>query len=193
MRDTALLHRSGVVVSGEAVVDADHLPIRSGPVTVRLSKALGLPGLLPDTVGAALRFPSVGWDLVMSGPERRIAGIPVMRPALHWNEVPLTAHGQFRYRGRTWRVSGRLRTPQVGAGLDLESLGRGLAHAPAVLELTGSPHGRPSVPLGSVEFGGEPVTDDVAEFDSMSVPDDVRPVRDWWDDLRHAAYRGRNG
>ncbi len=105
----ALLHRSGLVVRGDAVSESDHLPIRSGPVTVRLSKAFGTPGPMPDAIGVAVRIPpaavlvgadSGGWDLMMSGPEHRVAGLPVMRPAFHWNEVPLTAHGRFQYRGR---------------------------------------------------------------------------------------------
>lgn len=191
--DGALLHRSGLVVRGDAVFETDHLPIRSGPATVRLSKALGSPGSLPDVVGVAVRFSSTGWDLVMSGPERRIAGMPVLGPAVRWNALPLTAHGQFQYRGRRWRVFGELLTPPTGSGLDLDDLGRGLSRTPGVLALTGSPDGRPSMPLGTVEFGGDPVTENVAAFDPMSVPADVHPVRGWWDDLRHAAYRGRNG
>lgn len=198
----ALLHRSGLVVRGDAVSESDHLPIRSGPVTVRLSKALGSPGPMPDMVGVAVRFPpstvlvgadSGRWDLMLSGPEHRIAGLPVMRPAFRWNAVPLTAHGQFQYRERTWRVFGELLTPTNGSGLDLEDLSRGLSRAPGGLTLTAELDGQPSVPLATIEFGGDPIAEDFAGFDPMSVPDDVRPVRGWWDDLRHAAYRGRNG
>ncbi|MDR2281164.1 MAG: hypothetical protein LBE07_09975 [Gordonia sp. (in: high G+C Gram-positive bacteria)] len=197
--DGALLHRSGLVVRGDAVSENDCFPIRSGPVTVRLSKALGSPGSLPDAIGVAVRLaPDTvdtgdGWDLVMSGPERRAAGMPLMWPAFRWNAVPLTAHGRFRYRGRTWRVFGELFTQRTGSGLDLDDLSRGLSRTPGVLTLTASPDGQPSTPLGTVEFGGDPVTEGVAAFDPMSVPDDVRPIRGWWDDLRHAAYRGRNG
>ncbi|MBB4136542.1 hypothetical protein [Gordonia humi] len=199
--DRPLFHRRGLVVRGRAFIDSDVLPLRSGAVSVRISKSLGLPARVPDGVGVSIRFPpatvlvadtSGGWDLMMSGPEHRVAGVPVKSPAFGWNETRVASHTAYRYRGESWHVFGELLTPPVETGLDLDGLGAALTRDPGVLALTASVEGRPSTPIGTVDFGGEPLEDEI-DFDPSAVPDDVQPVHGWRDEVQHARSRGRNG
>ncbi|MCF8589220.1 hypothetical protein [Gordonia liuliyuniae] len=202
-----MLHRNGLVFAGHFVAESSDLPIASGPVTVRVSKALGLPGKAPDVVGAAVRFlPEAagdsGWDLMLGGPARRIVRLPIVRPAIGWGRVPLAAdceynygeydYGEYDYGESRWRISGELLAPTTGTGLDTHALTRALSQAPAVLTLAAKCEGAPTAPIGTVEFGGAQLPDDI-DFDPMRTPQRVRPVRDWWDDVCRAGYRGRNG
>ena len=191
-----LLHRSGLTVRGNAVIDSDHLPLASGPVTVRLSKTFGSPGSAPDRVGVAVRFPaeavvvageSRSWDLVLSGPERRRLGIPLLWPAIGWDQIPLVAHGRFEYGGRTWRIFGELLSATSPHGLDLDELELTIAREPAVLVLTADDGSGLPVPIGTVAFGGEPLPSESAQGDDLDpgrVPANVRPIFSRLDELR---------
>lgn len=190
LRRGRALHRDGVTRVGAAIIGPTELPIATGPVTVRVSKGIGAPGGIPDLVGVAARFEPHGWDLLMTGPVHRIAGIPVPFPARRWSGLSLSPLMKFRYGGATWRLSGRLVTPPVRSGFGLRDLADALDAGNAALTLAASRNGGPWTAIGTVEFGDVPASGDIAFDPTGSVPTGIQPIPVWLARLRHSGYRG---
>ena len=73
LRNRRVFHPLGVLAEGHieriAAVGVG-LPIESAPVLGRISKAVGIPGALPDLIGLAWRMPpheaaAMPWDVLM--------------------------------------------------------------------------------------------------------------------------------
>lgn len=87
MRAARVLHPKGVVLTGELTAARnDVVPLSPGtqPVTVRLSKALGTGGGLPDILGLAVRIPGQRWDVTLSTCGRGRIGRLLPLPARSW-------------------------------------------------------------------------------------------------------------
>ncbi|MCF8587852.1 hypothetical protein [Gordonia liuliyuniae] len=198
LRSGRAVHRRGLTLPGSATVERGVLPIGSGPVTLRVSKGIGAPGALPDLVGVAVRFApetvlvtsdSGPWDLLMTGPVRRVAGIPIPTPTRGWGRIDVSALTEFRHDEATWRIAGRLTCPPTPPGLDLDSLAAALHTQEATLSVTASRDRGQWTQLATVVFGGDVVADDIA-FDPSITPHSVEPVPGRLTDIRRAAYRG---
>ncbi|MEZ5212786.1 hypothetical protein MYK68_06945 [Gordonia sp. PP30] len=216
LRQGRVFHPSGTLCTGYATIGDPVLPVRSGAVTLRLSKGLGTPRGLPDVVGVAVRLqttqrttPTTGrsatgaWDLLLAGPVRYHTGLPfpVPLPALTWDDIPLSSIQRFRYDGTDWRLEGRLLIPAtahghsvpggepVPPGLDVSATVARLSHAPGVLALGAGDRAGRTRPLGVVNFTAAPRDRDIA-FDPMRVrPPEIVPVPGWLDRVRRSAYR----
>ncbi|MBY4568506.1 hypothetical protein ACN95_00510 [Gordonia sihwensis] len=197
LRHGRAVHRHGLVCAGDATIEAEQLPLASGPTVVRISKGLGTPAGLPDLVGVALRLPTgdtddVGeprhWDLLLSGPVRRIGVVDVPTPTATWNDLEVSTISPFAWKGEHWTVSARLLAPHVLGGLDLASLADALqAGGGLSLEARRTDH---RTPLGFVDLTRVGVDPDVA-FDPVdTMPSGVDQVPAWLGSLRRNAYRG---
>lgn len=103
------------------------LPIRSGPATVRLSKAVGTPGGSADIAGMALRVGvrdevGTGWDVLFAssvGPAQRL-GVPLPVPG--WTGSHLSTLAPFRSNGRLVYLRVVVSDQRIPKGLSLEAI-----------------------------------------------------------------------
>ncbi|GAA3398737.1 phosphodiesterase [Streptomyces roseoviridis] len=168
----------------------------SHPVRMRWSRALGLPGNLPDALGIALRVPDAGGpglplDLLFtssgSGPRSRHLPLP-RRDAL---AGPYSSLLSYRVGARTLLLTLWPGEERTGLPAGLEGLRRSLAEGPVVLTLCASVPGRPALrPLGTLTTGAPqaPVPQETEAYDPYRhrLPD-LRPTARL-SRLREAAY-----
>ncbi|KZS85459.1 phosphodiesterase [Mycobacterium persicum] len=128
IRGSRIFHPVGVIASGsiERVAPASTgLPVPSSDVVVRVSKAGGTPGSLPDFIGLALRVapPRVDatpWDiLLVSAGSGVLSRALALRPVTSWTGPPMTTLMPLRYRAKYWWLRARILTDINGFGLSL--------------------------------------------------------------------------
>lgn len=131
LRGRKVFHPTGVLTTGSLQRTApanQGLPVPSSKVVARISKAVGMPGAVPDAVGLALRIaPQLHsenpWDVLLvsagSGPLTRIVGL---RPVTSWSSQTLTSLMPLRYQDTNWWVSARITTEIDGRGLSLDDV-----------------------------------------------------------------------
>ncbi|MER7515626.1 phosphodiesterase [Streptomyces sp. NPDC126499] len=166
------------------------------PVRMRWSRALGLPGRLPDALGIALRVADAGGpghplDLLFtsSGSGSRSRHLPL--PRLGALAGPYSSLLSYRVGGRTALLTLWPDTARTGLPADLEGLRRALAAGPVVLTLCASEPGRPALwPLGTLTTGAPsaPVLQETEAYDPYRhrLPDLHPTAR--LSRLREAAY-----
>ncbi len=131
LRHARAFHPDGLLAEGsiERTASAEvGLPIPSCDVVARVSKAVGIPGALPDIIGLALRIPpqdddGAAWDILLasagSGVLSRAVGL---RPVTSWTGHTLSTLMPLRYEGGNWWLRARLATEIPGAGVSLNSV-----------------------------------------------------------------------
>ncbi|WP_036468843.1 phosphodiesterase [Mycobacterium genavense] len=133
IRGRRFFHPAGVLARGtvERVAPADcGLPIPSGEVIARVSKAVGTPGPLPDFIGLAIRIPpqqesTTPWDiLLVSAGSGAIMRAVALRPVTSWTGQTLTNLMPLRYREGPWWVRARIVTGIDGSGLSLDDISK---------------------------------------------------------------------
>ncbi|MGE0216342.1 phosphodiesterase [Mycolicibacterium sp.] len=138
LRQRRLFHPIGVLAHGsiERVAAAgDGLPMPSGPIVGRVSKALGTPGALPDAAGLAWRM-HVGdrdWDVLLAtagvGAAATIPNRLLLHPVTSWPQTQYSSLMPLRHAGRLWWIRARLSTDLDSPGLALDTvvdhIGRG--------------------------------------------------------------------
>lgn len=197
LRRARTFHPAGAMCVGFATLGDEDLPLRSGAVTLRISKGLGTPGGLPDIVGVAVRLQTSSpggsadgdWDVLLAGRMPGLGPLPVPAPARTWHDVPLSSISRFRYDGEDWRIDGRLLVPRLSGGLSVPRLRGRLLRANGVLALGARGRSGSTRPLGTVNFTAEAAGSDLRFDPVRAVPDGVRPVPDWLARLRADAYR----
>lgn len=129
VRHRRVFHPLGVLASGhiERVAPQDRgLPIESTDIIGRVSKAVGLPGRLPDLIGLAWRMPpqpgaARPWDVLMAstgaGPVTRFA----LQPTTSWTDTTLSTLMPLRFDDGWWWLKARLSTT-VPDGLSLDAI-----------------------------------------------------------------------
>lgn len=135
-----LFHPRGVLADGriERVAPPDEgLPVPSGPVVGRLSKAVGVPGSLPDAAGLAWRMfagPSGDspWDVLLVtagiGDASAVPNRLLLHPVTAWADTRYSSLMPLAYRGQLWWVRARLVTDIAADGLALDAVADTLAH-----------------------------------------------------------------
>lgn len=130
LRQRRIFHPLGVLASGhiERVAPPDRgLPVESGEIVGRVSKAVGVPGGLPDLIGLAWRMPTQAlnaapWDVLMvsTGGPGVLARFGLL-PTTSWTGTTLSTLMPLRYRDGWWWLKAQLRT-DVAGGLSLDAL-----------------------------------------------------------------------
>ncbi|CAM3193308.1 hypothetical protein BST27_15470 [Mycobacterium intermedium] len=98
LRHRRFFHPVGVLARGSierVAPEGQGLPIGTSEVIVRVSKAVGTPGALPDAVGVALRLPprhsgEKPWDvLLVTAGSNPLARIAALRPVGSWSGLSM--------------------------------------------------------------------------------------------------------
>jgi hypothetical protein len=128
VRRRRLFHPFGVLAHGSVqrmAPTVEGLPLVSTEVVGRISKAVGLPGSLPDIVGLAWRMPPAPlalspWDVLLASAEAGPLSRFLLHPIASWSDVTLSSLMPLRHQGQNWWISARLTTTieEPGVGLD---------------------------------------------------------------------------
>ncbi|WP_308206388.1 phosphodiesterase [Mycobacterium yunnanensis] len=204
LRHRRVFHPLGILAAGRLeriAPPGEGLPVESADVLARVSKAVGIPGGLPDLIGLALRMPPRGdavtpWDVLMvsagSGRLTRFA----LRPTLSWTDTTLSTLMPLRYDDGWWWVTAEM-TTEVGPGLSLDAV-RDAVDGGGVRFMVQQAHGSgPFRPLAEITLTRAIPTDeehDVSFDPTRNTTPGVGLGPQWLTELRERAYlRSRRG
>lgn len=204
LRGHRFFHPVGVLAEGvvERVAPAaDGLPLPSSEVVARVSKAVGMPGSLPDFVGLAIRVAprqaaATPWDiLLVSAGSGVLTRAAALRPTTSWSGQTLTSLMPYRHRGGIWWLRARSSSDTNGFGLSLDSV-RDALDGGGIEFAIDQAHGRSDfTPLARLTLRGvlDPGPD--VSFDPvLNVAPGLSLYPGWLADLRARAYqRSRQG
>ncbi len=131
IRGKRFFHPVGVLAEGsiERIAPANKgLPLPSSDVVARVSKAVGMPGPVPDVIGLALRVPGQDaaakpWDMLLVSAGSSVLGRAIaLRPVASWTAQTMTSLMPLRYQGKNWWLRARIATDINGLGLSLDSV-----------------------------------------------------------------------
>jgi hypothetical protein len=179
------------------------LPLPSGSVVARVSKAAGTPGALPDAIGLALRIvpqgdPNTDWDILLasagSGVLSRAIGL---RPVASWTGRTMTSLVPLRYRDINWWLRARITTKIDGVGVSLDAIRDQLGRGEIEVELDqarGASHFCPLARATLTNVFTPQLGDDVSFDPVRHTAQGVELYPRWLADLRARAYdRSREG
>ena len=128
VRQRRLFHPLGVLASGRIERIAAHgegLPVESADILARVSKAIGIPGGLPDLIGLAWRMPAptpagTPWDILTASAGSGLLTRFALRPTTSWTGTTLSALMPLHQEDGWWWVKAVMTTP-VDGGLSLDT------------------------------------------------------------------------
>jgi hypothetical protein len=169
--------------------------MHSCDVIARVSKAIGLPGALPDIAGLAWRVPPpadlrscVPWDLLLASTlaNSRFG----LAPTGSWSGTTFSSIMPLRFQDRAWWVRARLVTEVDKPGLSLDTI-RGQIDSDGLsfdIEQGDSSDG--FSPLARLTLRHlDPSNDDIAFDPVLHSDEDVQLVPEWLAGIRRVAYR----
>ena len=192
LRRARVFHAHGVMARGHAELGSHWWPVQGRvPVTVRLSRGIGLPGAIPDVLGLSVRLHLAAgpWDLLLASTDPVTRFLPC--PALGWSTAQYSSLNAFRTPDNdspTWVLAtpetGQPRTASLSALSTADPLHFTLSLAHSRTDTT--PAGRLSLetPL-SVDDEDHPDFDPV-----LHLPEGLEMWPQWVADARRAAYSG---
>ncbi|MGZ8801587.1 MAG: phosphodiesterase [Mycobacterium sp.] len=206
VRHRRLFHPAGVLASGSIeriVASGEGLPIQSGPIVGRVSKALGVPGSLPDVAGLAWRMPpavtgSTAWDVLLAtaglGSASALPNRLLLHPVTSWSDTLYSSLMPVRYERQLWWIRARLTTGLTAPGLSLDTVVDGLGRGGLAFDVeqargTG-PFGQLArLSLSEIIPAAEHSKDDIAFDPARNTAAGVELWPDWLRGVRRQAYR----
>jgi hypothetical protein len=197
VRHARVFHPRGVLLSGtvDRLAEEGHgLPLVSGPVIARFSKAVGLPGALPDIGGLALRVPSTDpsrpdWDVLLVTVFRGLLGRAVLRPVTAWHGPVFSTLAPLDHDGQTWWLRATVATDVDAAGLSLDAVAAQVRAGGVRIDVEQALGTGDFSPLARVTLTGEAQAGDVSFDPVRNRAPGVRLLPGWLNDLRESAYR----
>jgi hypothetical protein len=194
IRQRRLFHPAGVLATGRfertAAVDVG-LPMESCDVVGRISKAIGMPGTIPDLVGVAWRMPpqfrsGTPWDVLLASTLGRL----VLRPVTSWSGVECSSLMPMRHKGEIWWVRSRLTTPIDEPGLSLDTIRNQIDSHGVDFDIEQASGTGDFEPLGRLTFRHlDPSSDDIAFDPTVHCDPAVQLAPNWLTEFRRSAYR----
>lgn len=202
LRQARLFHPAGVLARGNLERTApprEGLPMPSGDVVGRVSKAVGLPGAWPDIVGLAWRMTTPDpWDVLLASTVGGGIGRVLLRPVAAWSDISFTSLMPLRYDDGLWWVRATMTTVLDVDGLPLSAVEERIERDGVSFDIeqaAGTGDFRPLARLTLTET--TPAGVDVSFDPTRNSAPGVRLFPGWLTDFREAAYRrsreGRDG
>jgi len=206
LRHRRLFHPTGVLAKGSIerlAPPVEGLPVESGAIVGRVSKAVGTPGALPDVAGLAWRMPPAAfaatpWDVLLAtaglGTASWVGNRVLLRPVISWADAMYSGLVPLRCNDELWWVRARTVTPIEAPGLALDTIddliGRGGVEF-AIEQARGNADFEPLARLTLTEVipAAEEHHHDVSFDPVRHTAPGVRVWPDWLRDLRAMAYR----
>lgn len=204
LRHRRIFHPLGVLASGhiERTAPAHHgLPIESGEVIGRISKAVGLPSDLPDLIGLAWRMPTHAltarpWDVLMVSTGPGMLARFGLQPTRSWTGTTLSTLMPLRYEQGWWWLRAELQTT-MGGGLSLDTVGDRIDDGGVVFDIQQAQGTGAFEPLATLRLSATIPTDqdhDVSFDPTRNTIPGVELGPEWLTALRERAYlRSRQG
>jgi hypothetical protein len=206
VRQRRVFHPVGVLAEGSIqriAPDNTGLPIPSGSVTARISKAIGTPGPLPDVIGLALRIApqsemNTFWDILMASAGSGLLGRTIgLRPVASWTGHTMTSLVPLRYRETNWWLRAQIATKIDGVGVSVASIRDQLDRTTIEVEIDqarGTSYFTPVARATLTRVFTPQFGDDVAFDPVQHTAQGVELYPRWLADLRARAYdRSREG
>ncbi|MCT7661725.1 phosphodiesterase [Mycobacterium deserti] len=194
IRQRRLFHPAGVLAVGRferVAAQGVGLPMESCDVVGRISKAIGMPGTVPDLVGVAWRMPpqfrsGTPWDVLLASTVGRL----VLRPVTSWSGVAVSSLMPLRYKGDIWWVRGRLTTDISEPGLSLDTIRNHIDSHAVEFDIEQASGTGGFEPLGRLSFHHlDPSSDDIAFDPTVNCDPAVQLAPNWLSEFRRSAYR----
>jgi hypothetical protein len=204
VRHRRVFHPLGVLASGRIERIAGPgvgLPVESTEVLARVSKAVGVPGGLPDLIGLAWRMPphagaETPWDVLMVSAGSGVLTRCALRPTLSWAGTTLSTLMPMRREDGWWWVKAEMVT-DVGSGLSLDTVREAIDGGGVVFDVQQAHGTGPFEPLARLSLTTTIPTDqdhDVSFDPTRNTTDGVGLGPAWLSNLRERAYlRSRRG
>lgn len=190
-RNRRLFHPDGVLAEGtieRIAPPREGLPMESGDVIGRVSKAIGLPGAIPDVAGLAWRMQIDGpnpWDVLLASTVRARL---LLAPTATWTDTVFSSLMPFRHDDGVWWIRARLTTDIEVTGLPLDAIRSHLRSTGVEFLVEQAAGTGDFLPLARLALR-RPHTEDIAFDPIIHTDPSVRPLPAWLADFRRAAYR----
>ena len=172
------------------------LPIESADVLGRISKAVGLPGGLPDLMGLAWRMPPHDsgpgpWDVLAVSAGSGLLTRFALRPTRSWSGTTLTTLMPLRQDDGWWWVKAQMKTVVAG-GLTLDAVRSAIDGGGVEFDVQQAHGTGPFEPLAVLTLTASIPTDeqhDVSFDPARNTAPGVELGPQWLTELRERAYR----
>jgi hypothetical protein len=199
LRNRRVFHPLGVLAEGHlerVAAPGDGLPLETAEVLGRVSKAVGIPGGLPDLIGLAWRMPpSAGaptpWDVLMVSAGSGLLTRCILRPALSWTGTTLSTLMPLQRQDGWWWLKAEL-TTDLEPGLSLETITEAIRGDGLVFDVRQAHGNGPFNPLAVLRLTGVIPTDedlDVSFDPTRNTGPGVALGPEWLTALRERAYQ----
>lgn len=196
LRHRKLFHPRGVLMSGRlerTAPEGEGLPLVSGPIIGRVSKALGAPGRLPDIGGLAWRMEtpegSGKWDILLASVVHGPLSRAVLRPILGWTGSEFSTLMPLAHDDELWWLRARITSTIDGGGLALTDITRRASGEGLDITVEQALKLNEFQPLARLHFDGIVSGEDISFDPVVNEPEHVRLTPQWLTDFRRAAYR----
>lgn len=192
VRQGRLFHPDGVLARGRierVAPPGQGLPIEDGDVIGRVSKAVGLPGSVPDIAGLAFRMTkdSRPWDVLLA---TTALNRFLLLPTLSWDNTTYSSLMPLRYEGGVWWVRAHLTTKLDNPGLSLDTITDQLGRGELVFSIDQAAGTGEFGPLARLTLSEVIPPDRDMSFDpTLNTATGVSLAPGWLTDFRRAAYR----
>ncbi|MDP9164929.1 MAG: phosphodiesterase [Actinomycetota bacterium] len=204
VRHRRVFHPLGILAEGRIERIAEPgvgLPIESADVIGRISKAIGVPGELPDLIGLAWRMPPRGssttpWDVLAVSAGSGLLTRFALRPTTSWSGTTLTTLMPLRHDGGWWWVKAAM-TTELSGGLSLDTVRAAIDDGGVAFDVQQAHGSGPFEPLARLRLTRSIPTDeehDVSFDPTRHTASGVGLGPRWLTSLRERAYeRSRRG
>lgn len=204
VRRRRVFHPTGVLAEGRVrrvAPPGQGLPIESVDVLARVSKAVGVPGGLPDLIGLAWRMPPSAlatrpWDVLMVSAGSGLLTRFALRPATSWPGTTLSTLMPLRRPDGWWWLKAEMTNPLDGR-LSLDALRQTITSAGITFDVQQAHGTGPFEPLAELTLTTTINTDgehDVSFDPARNTAPGVELGPEWLTRLRDRAYlRSRRG
>lgn len=192
IRHRKLFHPVGVLARGriERLAPPGHgLPIEDGDVIGRVSKAVGLPGAVPDFAGLAWRMTvdSQPWDVLLA---TTALNRLLLMPTTKWEDATYSSLMPLRYDGGVWWLRARMVTALEQPGLSLDAITDQLSRGDLVYAIDQAAGSGEFGPLARLTLSEViPPERDLSFDPTLNSAPGVSLTPGWLTEFRRAAYR----
>jgi hypothetical protein len=194
LRHRRVFHPRGVLADGyiERIAgEGEGLPLNTGRVVGRVSKAAGTPGGWPDIAGLAWRSwpqPDTPWDLLLASTGRGRVGRVLLRPVQSWRQTTFSTLMPFWYDDRLWWIRATSATP-IDGGLSLDTVREHVAGGGVQFAIDQASGTGAFTPLARLTFDALHAGEDVSFDPTRHTAPGVALLPGWVTEFRSAAYR----
>lgn len=205
VRRRRVFHPTGVLAEGHlrrVAPPGQGLPVESVDVLARVSKAVGVPGGLPDLIGLAWRMPPPAsgtrpWDVLMVSAGSGLLTRFALRPATSWPRTTLSTLMPLRRPDGWWWLKAEMTNPLRGR-LSLDAVREAITSDGITFDVQQAHGTGPFEPLAELTLTTAIPTDgehDVSFDPARNTAPGVELGPEWLTRLRDRAYlhsrRGR--